>query len=725
MTTRLETSLLKAVTRASLIILLIISQSASAAWFDRFKRPTTSAEKIRITFTADANPENIIPIRILEGIEIWPAKNQRNITHYNVYWGDVARNKLGLFLAPRLARIPANKSGEKLVHEFAPNLKMEAGAIYVLVCSANRSREFCGKDNNLERVTDDLIGALNTVNRIKRIVSENGNLAGVEVMKTCGDLICNGVETRDSCPADCTDYGLASFNFQVLCQETKGVFHPRSTAEVQQLINGARANGLRVKISSGRGPNNTAGSASTLICTDGIVLVMDQFEHDTPGLETYLEDFEGQQVVNVAGGTNLHDLSEWLYQRDLGLGYVHLGWRHVSVAGAIATSAHGSSPRRRNILAHSVVGLDVVTANGQLTTFSKWSTGVDDPDLWKALTTHLGYLGVVTRVRLEVQPATNTQVKITFHQEDELFEDNPVSVLEDIQECDYGQYNWFPSLNKYLRTCGKTTPANGELGANNRLLFPFVDQERLPTATLMQFLQVGSVDTTLGAHETMEDIRHAGWHLTPPLVKRVNGQTRHTTNAIGPTHRMISSELINTLDRETFQMDWEVAVPQHHIQGAMEYVKRFTDGLNLRSRNIPAPLIGIFVRFSKVEDNTLMAYTGTGNGFANGSIAAHIEFPIYVPVDLDKTAFDDYIGTYEEAMRVLITQFGARGHWGKNMHSHDPWLFELQNNLGVYGNRVQRFSQQVAKLDPKGMFANRFAKAIGITYPDFDYPQDW
>jgi hypothetical protein len=120
-----------------------------------------------------------------------------------------------------------------------------------------------------------------------------------------------------------------------------------------------------------------------------------------------------------------------------------------------------------------------------------------------------------------------------------------------------------------------------------------------------------------------------------------------------------------------------------------------------------------------------MAYTGSGNGFADGSIAVHIEMPIFVPVDLDEATFKEYMDPYEEAMRKLVTDFGARGHWGKNMHSDDAWLFELQRDIGSYGDRLARFNAQVAKMDPNGMFANKFAKAIGIQYPNFTYPANW
>jgi hypothetical protein len=343
------------------------------------------------------------------------------------------------------------------------------------------------------------------------------------------------------------------------------------------------------------------------------------------------------------------------------------------------------------------------------------------------MTTHMGYFGVITRARVEVEPSRNLHVKMTFHNEDELFENNPSgSVFADIADCDYGQYNWFPSQGRYLRTCGKETTAAAEEGAHNRLLWPYVDQSQLSSSQTMQAFQLGACQPNSGMHNKMAYMRINGWHLTPPLVKTINGQMRYTTNAIAPMNRMMSSELIE-FDREMFQMDWEIAVPAKNIQPAMEYVRDFTNGLNAKGRNMAVPLIGIFVRFSKSEDATLMAYSGTGGDFDDGSFVAHIEMPIYVPVNLSQAQFDEYMAPYEEAQRVLVEQFGGRGHWGKNQHSMDPWLFELQRDIGSYsaGNRLQRFSQKVGEFDPNGMFANPFAKTIGISYPNFQYPAHW
>jgi xylitol oxidase len=70
---------------------------------------------------------------------------------------------------------------------------------------------------------------------------------------------------------------------------------------------------------------------------------------------------------------------------------------HISIAGAIATATHGSGNRNGN-LATAVAGLEFVTWDGGI---RKAKRG--DPD-FAGMVVHLGALGVVTRVTLDVQP---------------------------------------------------------------------------------------------------------------------------------------------------------------------------------------------------------------------------------------------------------------------------------------------------------------------------------
>ena len=695
--------------------------------------PKNLAKKVKYTFTAPANPQDILAVTIAEGVEIWPASNESDITHYTVYWGDSEGHRLGGDLAPLLARIPATKDGKVLRYEFPPNFPAELGAIYILVCAENYGERYCGPDFNKPARTlalirqADLIGMATTLQGVKDGIANNNESScpGIQVMETCGNHACDGIETASNCPADCSTYQLASFNFQTLCNQVQNIYHPTSVAEIQSIVNNARNAGKRVKVVGGAGPSGTTGSASNVVCTDGVVIAMDQFDLNASGLAASLETFEGSEVVNVPAGTTMAEIGEWLHERGRSLGYTHLGWADVSVGGALGTSAHGSSPKHSNVLSQRVAALQIVAPNGSVQWYSAGTTGVADPDLWKAMNTHLGYFGVITRVRLKTQDQKNLQVRVTYHDESEIL-DSSKGTFGEIADCDFGQYNWFPSLNKIMKTCGYETTAAAEAGANNRLLMPYVDFSQISAAQTVQAYQLGSCQPASGVHQDMEFLRYNGWYLTPPLVKTVDGGQRYTSNAIGPRHRMTSSPLIN-VGREVFQMDWEVAVPAQHLEAAMQYIKNFTNGANLKGREMPVPLIGIFVRYAKSEDNALMAYTGTGGPFQNGSHAVHIEMPIFVPVALSQAQFDDYMAPYEEAMQVLVTQYGARGHWGKNYHSNDPWLFELQKQVGAYGydNRQQRFSAKVGQFDPNGVFANPFAKVIGITYPNFTYPANW
>jgi xylitol oxidase len=70
------------------------------------------------------------------------------------------------------------------------------------------------------------------------------------------------------------------------------------------------------------------------------------------------------------------------------------------VAGSVATATHGSGQHNQNLSA-AVVGLEMITADGELRTYSRHA----DPDVFPGLVVALGALGVVTRVTLDVVPS--------------------------------------------------------------------------------------------------------------------------------------------------------------------------------------------------------------------------------------------------------------------------------------------------------------------------------
>ncbi|RAJ94428.1 xylitol oxidase [Larkinella arboricola] len=71
---------------------------------------------------------------------------------------------------------------------------------------------------------------------------------------------------------------------------------------------------------------------------------------------------------------------------------------HISIAGACATATHGSGIKNGN-LSTAVAAMEMVLANGEVRTLSR-----KDGEDFRAAVVHLGGLGVVTKITLDVQP---------------------------------------------------------------------------------------------------------------------------------------------------------------------------------------------------------------------------------------------------------------------------------------------------------------------------------
>lgn len=100
--------------------------------------------------------------------------------------------------------------------------------------------------------------------------------------------------------------------------------------------------------------------------------------------------------VTIAGHATYGDLATFLAGHDLAVHNL-ASLPHISIAGAVATATHGSGSKNGN-LATAVAALEFVLADGSIEIIRR-----GDPDFDGAVV-HLGALGVVSRVTLDVQP---------------------------------------------------------------------------------------------------------------------------------------------------------------------------------------------------------------------------------------------------------------------------------------------------------------------------------
>jgi xylitol oxidase len=122
------------------------------------------------------------------------------------------------------------------------------------------------------------------------------------------------------------------------------------------------------------------------------------------------------KTVTVGAGVTYGQLAPYIDSR----GYaVHnlASLPHISVVGACATATHGSGSKNGN-LSTAVCAMEIVTAKGEVATFSRERLG----DNFPGVVVGLGALGVITKITLQVQP--------TFQMTQMVYENLSFSQLE-------------------------------------------------------------------------------------------------------------------------------------------------------------------------------------------------------------------------------------------------------------------------------------------------------
>ena len=143
---------------------------------------------------------------------------------------------------------------------------------------------------------------------------------------------------------------------------------------------------------------------------------------DSPGDLVSLEYFDQvlldreQRTVMVGAGIRYGELCRGLHREGFALHNL-ASLPHISVAGACSTATHGSGDQNGN-LATAVTAMELITADGELVTFSR----EDQPEQFQGAVVGLGGLGIVTKLTLDILP--------TFDMRQDLYENLPLSQLE-------------------------------------------------------------------------------------------------------------------------------------------------------------------------------------------------------------------------------------------------------------------------------------------------------
>ncbi len=204
---------------------------------------------------------------------------------------------------------------------------------------------------------------------------------------------------------------------------------PASVAEVQAAVRRAARAGRRVRaIGSGH-------SFVPLCETDGLQLVTSRLR----GVESV--DAK-QREAWILGGSKLYQVGEPLRKAGLALSTMPDIDRQA-LAGSIATGTHGTG-RAIGSLSSYVTGLRLVLASGDAVEV----TAQKSPDVFRAAQVSLGALGVITHVRLALEPAFRLRERNWTTG----FEACLAQLESHVASNRHFEFFWFPDPSAFVRT---------------------------------------------------------------------------------------------------------------------------------------------------------------------------------------------------------------------------------------------------------------------------------
>jgi FAD/FMN-containing dehydrogenase len=196
---------------------------------------------------------------------------------------------------------------------------------------------------------------------------------------------------------------------------------PATEDEVAELVAGAAARGLGVRVAGG------GHSFTPVVATDGLLLDLSELPHIRS------TDPERRRVV-VGPATTIGEFGEPLWAAGLALANQgDIVAQHI--AGAAATATHGSGLRFGSF-SSSLRRVRLVGPDGSIV-----EIGEDDPDRLHAAQTSIGMLGVVVEVELEVASAYRLAEHVDHWSWDEAWE--PFEQLA--REHRHYSFFWMPS----------------------------------------------------------------------------------------------------------------------------------------------------------------------------------------------------------------------------------------------------------------------------------------
>lgn len=381
-------------------------------------------------------------------------------------------------------------------------------------------------------------------------------------------------------------------------------------------------------------------SFSPLIETPDWLLSLDRYQGLTDISKT-------SGTATAKAGTKLYTLGELLFQE--GLAMENLGdIDRQSLAGALTTGTHGSGTGF-GILATQVEALSLLDGHGNSHSCSRTQA----PELFRAALVSMGLLGVITELKLRLEPAYRLHY---VHRKGHL--DETLENLEDYKRNNRNfEFYWFPyTKSVQLKLVNRTDDSPRHNGAM-----------RWVNDVLIENAAFGALS------------RYARRFPTQAMsVSRLCGKLISDGERVDWSHRVFATSRLVPF------IEMEYNIPAENFVSALRDMEM---AINKHQFAVHFP---VECRWAKADDLLLSP--------ANGRNSAYIAVHMYKGMPHK---------AYFETLEAIFKAHGGRPHWGK-MNTCSAADFEQ-----MYPNWHQ-FLAIREKMDPNRIFMNAyFSQLIG------------
>lgn len=409
------------------------------------------------------------------------------------------------------------------------------------------------------------------------------------------------------------------------------IVQPRSEDEVAAAIRRAAAAGQNVRVAG------SGHSYTEIVSTSGTLLSLER-------MRGILSVDAERSEATVWAGSRLRSLGDPLWEQ--GFAMENLGDTDVqALAGAISTATHGSGVALRS-LSSQVVGLTLVSAAGDVVECS----AEREPELFKAARVGLGCLGVITRVRLRLQP--RYMLSMAMRHEDL---DSVLGEMEQRLHSRHFEFWYWPGTGVASTRTTELTEAAGTQGPVGRFLHDIV----------VENAGLWIVNSIAKAVPPFAD-----------AISRLQAALAPTGGRVDRPYRLLATPRLVKL------LETEYSVPAEAGPDCLREIKAWID-----KSHVPISF-PIEYRYVAAEDSFLSPYYGRASAM----------------IDLQQfkgMPYHEYFLAGEEIFR----RYDGRPHWGK-LHTRTA------DELRPLYPEWDRFQEVRRRWDPEGLFMNDYLRRV-------------